>query len=64
MGSVLYLILFFIKSELCCKKVNIGVIIIGIIYNKPANLTTKIIFSNDIANNIIVVIAAMWAKLL
>ena len=64
MGSVPYLILLFIKSELCCKKVNTGVVIIGIIYNKPANLTTKIILSNDIANNIIVVIAAIWAKLL
>ena len=59
MGSVLYLILLFIESKLCYKKVNAGVIIIGIIHNKPANLITKIILSNDIANNIIVVIAAI-----
>ena len=52
------------KSKLYYKEVNIGVIIINIIHNKPANLITKIILSNNIANNIIVVIAAMWAKLL
>ena len=51
--------LLFIKFELYCKEVNVGVIIIGIIYNKPANLTTKIILSNNIANNVIVVIAAI-----
>jgi len=51
MGSILYLILFFIKFKLYCKNININIIIIGIIYNKLANLTTKIIFSNDIANN-------------
>ena len=56
---VLHLILLFIKSKLYYKKVNIGVIIIGIIYNKPANLTTKIILSNNITNNVIVVIAAI-----
>ena len=59
MGSILYLILLFIESKLRCKKVNVGVVIIDIIYNEPANSTTKIIFSNDIANNIIVVIAAI-----
>ena len=59
MGSAPYLILLFIKSELRCKKVNVGVIIMGVIHNEPANSTTKIILSNDIANNIVVVIAAM-----
>jgi len=49
--------LLFIKFKLYYKKVNIGVIIIGIIYNEPANSTTKIILSNDIANDIVVVIA-------
>jgi len=51
--------LLFIKSKLYCKEVNIGIIIIGIIYNKPANLTTKIVLSNSITNNVIVVIAAI-----
>ena len=51
--------LLFIKFELYYKEVNTGVVIIGVIYNKPANLTTKIILSNNIANNIIVVIAAI-----
>jgi len=51
--------LLFIKSKLCYKEVNTGVIIIGVIHNKPANSTTKIILSNDIANNIMVVIAAI-----
>ena len=64
MGSILYLILLFIKSKLCCKEVNIDIIIISIIHDKPANLTTKIILNNNIANNVVVVIAAMWAKLL
>ena len=59
MGSILHLILLFIKSKLCCKEVNTGIIIIGVIYNKLANLTTKIILSNNIANNIIVIIAAI-----
>jgi len=31
----------------------------GVIYNKPANSTTKIILSNGIANNVVVVIAAI-----
>jgi len=56
--------LLFIKSKLRYKEVNIGVVIVGVIYNKPANSTTKIILSNDIANNVIVVVAVMWAKLL
>ena len=64
MGSTPHLILLFIKSKLCCKEVNADIIIISVIYNKLANLTTKIILSNNIANNIVVVIAAMWAKLL
>ena len=51
--------MLFIKSELYYKEVDIGVVIIGIIYNEPANLTTKIILSNNIANNVIVVIAAI-----
>jgi hypothetical protein len=59
MGSALYLILLFIKSKLYYKEVNAGVIIVNIIHNKPANLTTKIILSNNIANNIIIVIAAI-----
>ena len=54
-----HLILLFIKSRFYYKEVNISVIIIGIIYNKLANLSTKIILSNDIANNIIVVIVAI-----
>jgi len=54
MDSALYLTLLFIKSKLYYKKVNIGVI-----YNKLANLTTKIMLSNNIANNVIVVIAAI-----
>jgi len=57
--TIPHLILLFIKSELFCKEVNTGVIIIGIIYNKLANSTTKIILSNNIANNVIVVIAAI-----
>jgi len=56
MGSAVYLILLFIKSKLYYKEINAGVIITSIIYNKIANLTTKIIFSNNITNNIIVVI--------
>ena len=56
--------LLFIKSKLRYKEVNIGVVIVGVIYNKPANSTTKIMLSNDIANNVIVVVAVMWAKLL
>jgi len=56
-SSILYLILLFIKSKLYYKEVNINIIIIGIIYNKLTNLATKIIFSNDIANNVIVIIA-------
>ena len=59
MGSAPYIILLFIKSKLYCKEVNIGVVIIGVIYNEPANLTTKIILSNNITNNIIVVVAAI-----
>ena len=51
--------LLFIKSKLYYKEVNIGIIIIGIIYNKTANLTTKIILSNNITNNVVVVIAAI-----
>ena len=51
--------MLFIKSELYYKEVNIGVVIIGVIYNELANLTTKIILSNDIANNVMVVIAAI-----
>ena len=49
--------LLFIKSELYYKEVNTGVVIIGVIHNKPANSTTKIILSDNIANNIIVVVA-------
>jgi len=37
--------LLFIKSNLRYKEVNIGIVIIGIIYNKLANSTTKIILS-------------------
>ena len=59
MGSILYLILLFIEFKLYCKEVNAGVVIIGVIYNKLANLTTKIILSNNIANNVMVVIAAI-----
>jgi hypothetical protein len=59
MGSTPYSILLFIKSKLCYKEVNTGVIIIGVIHNKLANSTIKIILSNNIANNIIVVIAAI-----
>ncbi len=36
----------------------------GVIHDEPANSTTKIILSNNIANIIVAVIAAMWAKLL
>jgi len=49
--------LLFIKSKLYYKKFNISIIIMGVIYNKLANLTIKIILSNNIANNVIVVIA-------
>jgi len=59
MGSALYLTLLFIKSKLYRKEVNTGIIIVGVIYNKLANSTTKIILSNSIANNIVVVIAAI-----
>ena len=51
MGSILHLMLLFIKFKLYCKNININIIIIGIIYNKTANSTTKIIFSNNIVNN-------------
>jgi len=51
--------LLFIKFKFYYKKVNIGIVIVGVIYNKPANSITKIILSNDIANNIIIVIAAI-----
>ena len=64
MGSAPHLTLLFIKSELRCKEVNAGVVIMGVIHDEPANSTTKIILSNDIANNVVVVIAAIWAKLL
>jgi len=46
--------LLFIKSELRCEEVNAGVIIMGVIHDKLANLTTKIILSNNIANNVVV----------
>jgi len=59
MGSILHPTLLFIESELRCEEVNAGVIIIGVIHNEPANSTTKIILSNNIANNVMVVIAAM-----
>ena len=59
MGSIPHLILLFIESELYCKEINAGIIIISVIYNKLANLITKIIFSNNIANNVVVVIAAI-----
>jgi len=59
MGSALYIILLFIKSKLCYKEVNADIIIIGVIYNKLANSTTKIILNNNIANNVMVVIAAI-----
>ena len=36
----------------------------GVIYDKLANLITKIILSNNIANIIVAIIAAIWAKLL
>ena len=64
MGSTPHLILLFTKSEFHYKEVNISIIIVGIIYNKPANLITKIILSNHIANNVVVIIATIWAKLL
>jgi len=51
--------LLFIKSKLYREEVNAGVVIIGVIHNKPANSTTKIILSNSIANNVVVVIAAI-----
>jgi len=51
--------LLFIEFKLYCEEVNVGVVIIGVIYNKLANLTTKIILSNGIANNVMVVIAAI-----
>ena len=51
--------LLFIKSKLRCKKVNASVIIVGVIHNEPVNSTTKIKLSNDIVNDIIVVIAAI-----
>ena len=54
-----HLTLLFIKSKLYHEEVNAGVIIVGIIYNKLANLTTKIILSNGITNNVVVVIAAI-----
>jgi len=59
MGNAPHSTLLFIKSKLCCKEVNASIIIISIIHDKPANLITKIILSNDIANNIVVVIAAI-----
>jgi len=51
--------LLFIKSKLYYKEVNTGIVIVGVIYNKPANSITKIILNNDIANNVMVVIAAI-----
>ena len=51
--------LLFIKSKLYYKKINISIIIMGVIYNKLANSTTKIILSNNVPNNIMVVIAAI-----
>jgi len=59
MGSALYLTLLFIESELRCEEVNAGVVIVGVIHNEPANSTTKIILSNNITNNVMVVIAAI-----
>jgi len=41
------------------KEVNANIIIVGVIYNKLANSTTKIILSNNVPNNIMVVIAAI-----
>ncbi len=64
MGNTIYIILLFIKSKFCYKKVNINIVIIGIIYNKLPNSTTKIIFSNNSTNNVVVIITAIWAKLL
>ena len=51
--------LLFIESELCCKEVNAGIIIMSIIYDELVNLTIKIILSNDIVNNVMVVIAVI-----
>jgi len=59
MSSAPHSMLLFIKFKFHYKKINAGVIIISVIYNKPANLTTKIILSNSIANNIVIVIAAI-----
>jgi len=59
MGSAPHTILLFIKSKFYYKEVNTGVVIVGVIYNKPANSTTKIILSNDIANNVVVVVATI-----
>jgi len=59
MGSAPHTTLLFIKSEFYYKEVNTGIIIVGVIYNEPANSTTKIILSNDIANNIMVVVAVI-----
>jgi len=53
------MILLFIKSKLHCKEVNTSIIIIGVIHDEPANLTIKIILSNNIANNVMIVIAAI-----
>jgi len=59
MGSVPYSTLLFIESELRYQEVNTGIVIVSVIHNEPANSTTKIVLSNNIANNVIVVIAAM-----
>jgi len=56
--TILYLMLLFIISELYYKKVNIGITIIGVIYNKLYLNNTIVLKVNiiDVLNNYIIAI--------
>ena len=64
MGDILNITLLAIKSEFNREVINSRIVIISVIYNKPANSISKAKFKYNAANSISVVKATILAELL
>jgi hypothetical protein len=64
MGGTPNIILLAIKSKFNREVINGRIIIISVIYNKPANSISKAKFKYNAANSVGVVKATMLAELL
>ena len=63
MGNTLNITLFTIKPEFNCEVINGHVIIISVIYNKPANSIGKAEFKYNTANSVSIVETTMLIEL-